>query len=134
MAVAAEVATAAFRGEAPHALAECGTDITNIRSGALARAISAGDHVVEDIVRQAARQLGVAISGVVHVLAPDSIVLGGGLAEAMPKLYTDVVTDAINRRVMPSFVDSFQVTVAQLGDDAAIMGAAAWAAKRLTTG
>ena len=129
LAIAAEVATAAFRGQAPNLLSAAGTDLANIRSGALARAIAAGDTVVEAIVCNAARRLGVAIATIVHLLSPDSIVLGGGLAEAMPDLYIQNVTESINSAVMPSFVDSFQVVIAELGNDATIMGAAAWAKK-----
>ena len=129
LAIAAEVAAAAFRGETPKLLAAAGTDLANIRSGALARAITAGDTTVEAIVRNAARRLGVAIATFVHLLSPDAIVLGGGLVEAMPDLYIECVTDSINASVMPSFVDSFQVLIAKLGDNATIMGAAAWAEK-----
>lgn len=131
LAIAAEVATAAFRGETPHLMADGGTNLANLRSGALAKAIAAGDAVVEKIVRNAARRLGVAIATFVHLLSPDVIVLGGGLAEAMPDLYREAVAQSINNTVMPSFVDSFRVVIAQLGDDAAIMGAAAWAEKSL---
>ena len=133
LAIAAEVAAAAFRGEAPKLLAAAGTDLVNIRSGALAKAIAAGDTVVEAIVCHAARRLGVAIATFVHLLAPDSIVLGGGLAEAMPDLYIRNVTESINSAVMPSFVDSFQVVIAKLGDDATVRGAAAWAEKQLAS-
>ena len=62
-------------------------------------------------------------------LAPDVVVLGGGLVEEMPELFVESVRGAANERVMSSFVGSFKVVVAKLGDDAAVMGAAAWAQK-----
>ena len=106
-----------------------GTDISNIRSGVLAAAITAGDRVVEQILRKSAYQLGVAVDNVVHLVAPDTIVLGGGLVEAMPDLFVTEVADAANQRVMPSFVKTFKVVAAELGDYATVMGAAAWARK-----
>jgi glucokinase len=129
LAISAEVAMAAYRGEAPNLLAEAGTDLAKIRSGALSKAIAAGDKVVEEIVRRAAHMLGVGVANVVMLLAPDVVVLGGGLVEEMPELFVESVRGAANERVMSSFVGSFKVVVAKLGDDAAVMGAAAWAQK-----
>ena len=122
LAISAEVAMAAYRGEAPNLLADAGTDLAKIRSGALAKAIAAGDKVVEEIVRRAAQMLGVGVANVVLLLAPDVVVLGGGLVEEMPELFVESVTQAANERVMSSFVGSFQVVVAKLGDDAARHG------------
>ena len=42
-------------------------------------------------MRRAATLLGCGVATVVHLLAPDVIVLGGGLVEAMPKLYLEAV-------------------------------------------
>ncbi|MDP6468356.1 MAG: ROK family protein, partial [Pirellulaceae bacterium] len=84
LAVSAAAAQAAYRGEAPHLLETAGTDLVNIRSGVLAKAIDAGDKVVEEIVRQAALHLGIAIANFVHLFSPDVVVLGGGMVEAMP--------------------------------------------------
>ncbi len=127
LAVSAAAAQAAYRGEAPHLLEAAGTDLANIRSGVLADAIEAGDKVIEDIVKRAAHHLGVALSNFVHLLAPDTVVLGGGLVEAMPQLYVNTVLKSARKNVMPCYVDSFQVAAAALGDDAAVIGAAAWA-------
>ena len=51
----------------------------------LAEAIKAGDTVIERIVERAARLIGWAVGDVVNLLAPDVVVLGGGLVEAMPE-------------------------------------------------
>lgn len=128
LAISAQAAMAAFRGEAPHLLAEVGTDIANIRSSALASAIKSGDKVIEQIVRRAATYIGKAVATVVHLIAPDVVVLGGGMIEAMPDLFVSTVSESANKHVLPSFQNSFKVTPAKLGDDAAVMGAAAWAA------
>jgi glucokinase len=55
------------------------------------------------------------------------VVLGGGLVEAMPKLFVTAVTESARAHVLPSFASSFEVKAAELGDDAAVMGAAGWA-------
>ncbi len=129
LAIAAEIAKAAYRGEAPNILKAAGTTLSDIRSGVIADAIEAGDKVVEQIVRRAAKTLGVAVAAAIHLLGPDRIVLGGGLVEAMPEIYVESVEPAARKAVMPSFADTFKVVAAKLGDDAGVMGCAAWAEK-----
>ncbi len=127
LAISARAAIAAYRGQAPKLLKETGTDLANIRSGALAASIRAGDKAVEMIVREAARHIGRAAASLVNLMAPDVLVLGGGLIEAMPELFVKEVEQTARRRVLSSFAKSFQVLPAKLGDDAGVLGAAAWA-------
>lgn len=127
--VASMAARSVYRGEAPNLQKAEGTDLANIRSGALADAVKAGDTVIEEIIKHAAHHIGIALVGVIHVIAPDMIVLGGGLVEAMPDLYVREVERAALDRVMPAFRDTFKVVVTKLGDDAGVLGAAAWAKK-----
>jgi glucokinase len=127
--IASEAARAAYRGQAPHLLKSCGTDMSKITSGRLADAIAAGDVEIENIVRRAATLLGCGVATVVHLLAPDVIVLGGGLVSAMPQLYLETVKKATHDRVLKTYRDSFRIVPAELGDGAGVMGAAAWARK-----
>ncbi|HMP73488.1 MAG TPA: ROK family protein [Kiritimatiellia bacterium] len=133
LAIAADCAIAAYRGEAPALLRLAGADLAGIRSGILALAINQGDTIVEEIVRQAARRIGISIADVCNLLAPDRIVLGGGLVEAMDKLFVEEVSQAIIRHAMKSFRKQAKVVPAQLGDDAGALGAAALAADHVTS-
>jgi glucokinase len=126
LAIASAAAAAAYRGQAPNLLKAAGTDIDAIRSGVLAAAIEAGDKAVERIVRRAARWLGVGVSYAVNLLAPDIVILGGGLVQAMPKLYMAEATIGARKHVFPSFEGSYDMRVSELGDDATVSGAAAW--------
>jgi glucokinase len=125
LAISAEVAKADFRSQIKKQ--RPGTDLADIRSGILATAINAGDETVERIVRKAAQHIGVALANVIHLLAPDVVVLGGGLVQAMPDLFLTEVAETARNRVMKSFRDTFRIVAAKLGDDATVMGAAAWA-------
>lgn len=127
LAISAEAAKAAFRGQAPHLLEMAGTDLTSIRSRVLAEAAEAGDEAVEEIIRRAARYLGVAVASVVNLMAPDVIVLGGGMVEAMPKPFLEEVRSAVKEQSMKPF-RGVKVVAAKLSDDAGVMGAAAFAA------
>lgn len=136
LAISGAAAQAAYRGQAPNLQRIAGTDLANIRSGALAESIEQGDKIIEDIVREAARQLGNAAGALVNLLAPDVILLGGGLVEALPKLFIEEVKQAAEAQAMPAYRKSFKVTVGSLADYAAVKGAAAWAqamaAKRMS--
>lgn len=130
LAVASMAAKAAYRGEADHLLNTAGTDLREIRSGALAESYER-DPVVADLIREAAREIGLAVAGVVHLMGPDVVVLGGGLVEALPKPFTEIVSEVANGRVMTAYKKSFKVKAAELGDDAGVLGAVAWAAKQI---
>ena len=129
LAISAELAQAAYRGDAPHLRDAVGTDLAAIRSHAIREAIEAGDKAVERIVRHAARQIGWVLIGVVHLLAPDTIVLGGGLVEEMEELFVDEIRDAVVGGVTSAFEGTFRIVAAELGDQATAMGAAALVAE-----
>jgi glucokinase len=126
-ALAAAALSAAMRGQAPYLSRQVGTDLGRVRSKVLAAAVNAGDQVVEQILREGARWIGYATAGVINLLTPDVVLLGGGLVEAMPALFLEEVEAAARARVMDSFRDTFKVVAAELGDDAGVTGAAAWA-------
>lgn len=129
LAISAAAAQAAYRGDAPALRELVGTDLSDIRSGTLAAAVKAGDESIKNIILRAAEFIGVAAGNLVHLFSPDTIVLGGGLVEAMPELFVQAVADSTRNNVMPTFKKSFEVVAAQLGDDSTVMGAAAWAQK-----
>ena len=67
------------------------------------------------------------MAGVVNLLAPDVVLLGGGLVEEMPEIFQGEVEKSLKGRDMPSLKKTFRVAVAELGDDAGVTGMAAWA-------
>jgi glucokinase len=129
LAIAAQAAQAAFRGEAPCLLELAGTDLLKIKSGVLSQAIKGGDRVVEQLVRRAARWLGYGVAGAVHLMAPDTVLLGGGLVEEFPDLYAGEVAGAVRDRGLAVFTGELRFAVAALGGDATAMGAAALASE-----
>ncbi|WP_372894959.1 ROK family protein [Stieleria sp.] len=129
--IAAEAAKAAFRGDAPSLAKNVGTDLSDIRSGALADAIEAGDKVIRRLVEDASESIGISVVNIIHLLCPDTIVLGGGMVEAMEDLIVGTVTKTARKNVMSVYKDRFKVVAAKLGDDAGVKGAAAWARRKV---
>jgi glucokinase len=127
LAIAGQAAIAAYRGEAPALLASAGCDLKKIKSGTLAKAIDEGDAVIEDIVRRAARWLGKGIASAMNLLAPDAVLLGGGLVKAMPSIFIEEVVAGIDPVLFRMYRKRYRLAIAQLGDDAVCVGAAACA-------
>jgi hypothetical protein len=66
-----------------------------------------------------------------HELAPDVVVVGGGLVEALPKWFVEVIDQSARDHALLSLAKSLRVVPVRLGDDANVLGAAAWAEDRI---
>jgi len=99
LAIASDAAAAAYRGQAPYLLKNDGTDIADIRSGALSGSVKNGDEAVIQIVDKACNHLAMSVVTVVHLMAPDVIVFGGGLIEAMADFILPKIEKAARARV-----------------------------------
>jgi len=126
--MAGACAIEAFRGRAPYILEKAGTDIKLIKSGTMRRAIENGDEAVESILRRSIEYLGIGIATAVDLLGPDAVVVGGGLAEKMPDYYKKHLRKTIELNASAALVEDLQIEIAELGDHAVAIGAAACAA------
>ncbi len=132
IAIAKELAALAAREDAPFIAEKCGSDIAKIRSGVISKAIEAGEPMVEGVVRKAAFYVGIAVSNLINILSPEAVVLGGGLVEAMEKLYLEEVKRAVKEHAMPFLRKDVKIVPAKLGDDAVVLGGARMIVERLT--
>jgi len=126
LAIAANCAKLAYRGDAPTLAKTTGTDLSEIRSKALAAAVKGGDEHVEQIIRRAARTVGYSVVNLIHLLTPEIIVLGGGLVEALSDIYLEEVKKTVEANVLECYADTFKIKLAKLGDDAGAIGAGIW--------
>lgn len=130
LAVAASAAAIASRGHASNLLAKAGTDIRNIKSGAMAKAIKAGDTKILELVQQRSRKLGQAMGMIVNALNPELIVLGGGMVEALGDIIVPEAEKAMHDHTVPALAGTVKVVPATLGDYAIVIGAAKMVADR----
>ncbi|HUT10158.1 MAG TPA: ROK family protein [Thermoguttaceae bacterium] len=107
-----------------------GSDLSVIRSGAIRRAIAAGDELVTEILRRATEVLGYACLTVRHLIDPEVIVLGGGLVEACGDFMMPIVEKVVEADRLPGARPGGRVLVSALGDDAVVLGAVALARKQ----
>lgn len=107
---------------------ECKGNYGNVKSSILARAYKAKDKVVTEALHEAARYLGIGVGNMVTILGPDTVVLGGGVFEALGKELIGLVRKAAKTSTLPeeSLKDT-KIVLAKLGDDAVALGAMMYA-------
>lgn len=111
-----------------------GGDLASVRSKAIAQALDADDRLTRDVVKRAARYVGIAIANVVTVMSLPCVVLGGGLTEALGKPWVEWVRESFEEVVFPPELRECKILRSELDDDAGVIGAAALARARLGNG
>jgi glucokinase len=96
---------------------------TIIRSGMLANAIQQKDELVIEIVSEAANYLGVGLGSIMNFYNPESIILGGGVIEAIDLLFENAVHKARTTALSAS-AHKTPILRAKLGDFSGVVGAA----------
>lgn len=104
-----------------------GADITLEKLSLLA---DKGNKRAANIWKNAAKYLGITLSGVVNFLNPDVIVIGGGVSEAGSIIF-DNVRKTLKERAMPTQAKTVKIAKAKLGNDAGMIGAALLAKESL---
>lgn len=97
----------------------------------VARAL-AGDPGCRRVVTDAGRHIGVAVAGVVNLLNPERVSIGGTLART-GDLLLDPIREGVERCAIPSAAASVEIVPGSLGEDADVVGAMAVAAERAST-
>lgn len=83
----------------------------------------AGDKLSLEVFRLVGTYLGIALGGLVNVLNPEAIVIGGG-ASAGWDLFIDPLREELRRRAFHDPAERVKIMRSELGDDAGILGAA----------
>ncbi|MFE9057644.1 ROK family protein [Streptomyces mutabilis] len=90
------------------------------RVGMLAGRAAEGDEAVRRALREAGTALGIALTGAVNLLDPESVVLGGALAGLAPWLLPSLRDELTRRTAGPAC----PVSVSELGSRGPLLGAA----------
>lgn len=101
-----------------------GDDFRNVRSKVLAKAYRRGDPVVCTVLDKGAAMLGIAVANLMAVLAPDCVVLGGGVMEALGEELFPFVKRSAEQHLFGLGPKDLNLKLAQFGDDAVALGAA----------
>jgi glucokinase len=88
----------------------------------VARLAEAGDAIAAALLHEEAGYLGIGFANLLHLYAPDMIVVGGGVSACLPAMQPEIAR-VIQRRAMPAYRD-VPVMAAGLGHQAGVTGAA----------
>ncbi|MDH4277633.1 MAG: ROK family protein [Acidimicrobiia bacterium] len=108
--------TAIDRAAAKAGLAERGADFAAL--------VAAGSEPATTIWNHALEAVGIGIANMAWMVAPQIVIVGGGVGRN-----TDLVLPVIRRQLEqfgPVFSGDIELATAELGDDAALIGGAAW--------
>ena len=93
-------------------------------------AAKAHDRLCELILREAGTHLGTALAGLVNLLNPETIILGGAVPRAATGLILEPLLGTLKARAFQQSVKRVDVAISQLTDDATAAGAALAVAER----
>lgn len=105
----------------------CENDLNRITPRLIFQAAESGDEIAREIYAQAGYYLGVAASSICVALGPKRIILAGGVSQA-GDLLLEPMRRTLRERVHVMPVEQVEVVLAQLGNNAGVIGAAIWAA------
>lgn len=95
-----------------------------IGSSQIAQAFSEGDPAAVEVVDHAARFIGIAAANVVTLLSIDTVILGGGVTEALGEPFLARIRTAFDAVVFPQRLRSCEILMTALKDYAGVIGAA----------
>ena len=104
-------------------LAACGGDPEKLNAKIVIDAARAGDEAAKAVFGGYVQALAVGIINIINMLDPEVIVLGGGVSAA-GEFLLDAVREAVKPMVFFKTMPYARIELAQLGNDAGIIGAA----------
>lgn len=108
-----------------------GIDLEKVKSSQLADFYQRDDPIAVQLIDDAARALGAAIASVVNFISPEVIVIGGGVTQALGDQFIERIWELAQRNILPDAARDVKCLAAALGDDAGIVGSAAFAKLQL---
>ncbi|MGA9769629.1 MAG: ROK family protein [Blastocatellia bacterium] len=106
-------------------------DTDSLSGNDLRKAYDAGDELVIKTLHRAAKFIGIGIGSLVNLLAPEIVVLGGGVIEAMTDDFLARIDRSTRRVALDFATKDLKIVRAELGDDAGVIGAAMLAREAL---
>ncbi|MEW6172363.1 MAG: ROK family protein [Bacillota bacterium] len=127
-AVAREAKSLITQGKGRAILAAAGGVIETVTAETVSQAAIRGDGEALGLFNAAARWLGIGVAGVINLLNPAIVVLGGGMMKSA-SLFWGTFEEEAKRRAFSSAWEAAQVATAELGGRAGVFGAVAYALK-----
>ncbi len=125
-AVAEEAIRRLSQGEKSSLTEIGGGKIKSITAEKVSLAAQNGDSLAMEVISKAATYLGIGLVNLVNIFNPEMIIIGGGLAK-VGDLLLEPARRVVRERAFQLSARLVRIVPAQLGDDAAVLGAAIFA-------
>ncbi|MGC1908619.1 MAG: ROK family protein [Candidatus Dormiibacterota bacterium] len=86
------------------------------------RLAAAGDTVAQAVLSQAARYVGLALGGLVNLLNPEAVAVGGGVVASAPRFWTEILIGVADSS-FASVRSTCRIERSELGEDQGLIGA-----------
>jgi glucokinase len=106
-------------------------DLNRITPKVIYQAAVAGDRIAQDIFQRAGTYLGIAVANTLVSVGPRKVVIAGGVSQA-GDLLLEPIRRTVKERVFVMPADQVEIVPARLGNDAGVIGVAAWARQHVT--
>ncbi len=100
----------------------CEDQPENITAKTVFQAARKGDAVAKEIIRRTGKYLGIAIAGIINLLNPEIVIIGGGVSISGRDLLPYVEAE-VKKRTMKALAECTRIVTAELADKAGVMGA-----------
>lgn len=108
-------------------LSRCGGDVQSLTTKTIGEAAVAGNQLARDEYVKATRVLGWAIAQVITIVAPEVVVVGGGVSLVGEDVFFAPLRSAVQQYAFPPLADSYRLVPAALGESVVVHGALALA-------
>jgi glucokinase len=108
-------------------LARCDGRAPLLTTKHVAAAALAGNQLARQVFQEACEGYGWALAQMITLLAPNAVVLGGGVSLAGEEIFLTPVREAVDRFVFPPHRGTFEIRAAELGEEVVLHGAMALA-------
>jgi glucokinase len=98
-------------------------NLDTVTTEIIALAAGKGDRLAKEIWEKTGEYIGTVLAGLINLLGPERIIIGGGVAQAGHILFKPIKR-VVNERAMGIPSDKVKILAAELGEDAGIIGAA----------
>lgn len=115
-------------GDRADLLSRCAGDLDRLTSRDVGEAAADGNSTALMILESATSVLGWAIAQVITILAPEVVVVGGGVSLMGERLFFEPLRRSVGQFVFGPSSDSYEILPAQLGEEVVVHGAVALAA------
>lgn len=109
-------------------LHRCDHDLDQLNARLLAQAASEGNEVAREVIDHACQALGWGIAQMITLVAPEKVIVGGGVSLMGEALFFSPLRRYVGRYVFPPLAQSYQIVPAALGEEVVVHGALAIAA------